>query len=222
MANMPDHQTVVPNDGRKKWDWGTHYKDSKANKEIFKEGVYLGLLVLFVPICMFVIYSKCVLNMPQSESARYFPLVKYSFAWLSGLLGGALYVLKWIFRVVGTGYWHEDRRLWHYLTPHISGALAFVFIAIISSPLLYIVDRNAANSLPLVVGLSSLVGLFSDNALAKLRTLSGTIFGKTEVENGKENGKGNGSQARGQEGSIEPREAQEKIDDNPGETEIQE
>jgi hypothetical protein len=216
MANIPNYQSTLPKDGRQKGDWATRYKNTDCSRGIYLEGLYFAFLLLIIPTIMFGFYSKYIINMPQTDAPRYFPLVKYSFAWLSGVLGGALYVLKWLFHVIAKGFWNQDRRLWHYLTPHISGALAFTFVALISSPLLYIVDRKATNSLPLVVGVSFLVGMFSDNALAKFRTIASTIFGKTDGENGTGKGNVQAAQVAGDALDEDPPDA------SPDEAEIKE
>ena len=77
------------------------------------------------------------------------------------------------------------------MTPHISGGLAFVFIALISSGVLRIFDSQAMDSLSMVVGVSFLVGYFSDSAVAKLTEIADTIFGASRSNDKNNNDKNN-------------------------------
>jgi hypothetical protein len=110
---------------------------------------------------------------------KYRPILKYGLAWLGGTLGGTLFDAKWLYHSVAKKLWHLDRRLWRLFTPHISGGLAFAVIALVSSGLFRIFDHTATNSNALVVGLSFLVGYFSDSAIAKLTEIAETLFGTT-------------------------------------------
>jgi hypothetical protein len=112
---------------------------------------------------------------------KYQCILKYGLSWVSGSLGGTLFDVKWMYHSVARKTWHSDRRLWRFFIPFISGNLAFVMVALISSPIFFIFDRKAVDSLPLVVGIGFMVGYFSDTALAKLKEVSLNLFGSNRA-----------------------------------------
>jgi hypothetical protein len=130
-------------------------------------------------VVMWLGYPRFVLAI---SSAQYAPVVKYGLAWCAGTLGGVLFALKWLYHVVARGWWHLDRRLWRWFTPHISGGLAFCMLALISSGGVRIFNQNATRSMSLVVGFSFLVGYFSDSAIAKLTEVAETLFGTVRAK----------------------------------------
>jgi hypothetical protein len=137
-------------------------------------------------LCLWLQYPKHWLSIDDS---KYSDVLTYSLAWLGGTLGGTLFDLKWLYHSVAKQQWHLDRRLWRLFTPHISGGLAFVMIALISSGVFRVFDNTATKSCSLVVSVSFLVGYFSDSAIAKLTEIAETLFGtsrarQTESETG--------------------------------------
>ena len=98
-------------------------------------------------------------------------------AWLGGSLGGTLFAMKWMYHTVAKQLWNLDRQLWRYFTPHISGGLAFVTIALMDSSEAFNPNIFASNERTVALGF--LVGFFSDNALAKLAEIADTLFGPT-------------------------------------------
>ena len=170
-----------PTDGRERYDWKSKYSDPIPKKEIFREKLYLGTLLFGYPavmVCFWLGYPNHTL---QLSDQRYTTLVRYVFAWCSGSLGGVLFAVKWLYHSVARGSWHLDRRPWRMFTPHISGVLASVTLALVTSGWLRIFDREATNPLAAVVGLGFLVGYFSDSAIAKLAEIAETLFGTSRA-----------------------------------------
>ena len=166
------------NDGRERWDWQTKYPPD-ALKIIKREWIYLLILLYTTPFLMLLIWSKWIWGNLGLGQERYSLLARFSYAWLGGMLGGILFDVKWLYHSVAKGLWHRDRSLWRIFTPHISGALAFSLVLLISSNLLKAFDQAAFGSSVSVVAVSFLVGYFSDSAVAKLTELSETLFGTT-------------------------------------------
>jgi hypothetical protein len=166
-----------PTDNRERYDWKSKYDDPSAKKEIWREAVYLGVLLFGLPVVMTVFWLGYPKHLFAVSDEQYRPLLKYVFAWTSGSLGGVLFDAKWLYHVVARGLWHQDRRLWRIFTPHISGGLSFFFLALVASGALRIFDGKATDSLSLVMGLGFLVGYFSDSAIAKLTEVAETLFG---------------------------------------------
>lgn len=191
-----------PTDGRKLLEWGSKYTEPGAKWGIRVEAVYLAALLLGIPIAIALLWLDYPKNWFGLCDQKYKPIMKYGIAWLSGVLGGTLFDVKWLYHSVARQIWHLDRRLWRLFTPHISGGLAFVMIALISSPIFRIFDRQAVESLALVVGVAFLVGYFSDNALAKLREIAENLFGATGAKEEQKDGsrpEGSGSTAKEKE-----------------------
>jgi hypothetical protein len=179
-ARIPGFAPVDPTDGRELLDWPSKYKEPGAKRGIRLEALYLALLLFGIPIAITILwldYPKYWLGLSDQ---KYKIILKYGIAWLSGALGGTIFDLKWMYHSVARLNWHMDRRLWRIFTPHISGGLAFGFVAVISSGMLRIFDRQALESLSLVVGVGFIVGYFSDMAVAKLSEIALTLFGASQ------------------------------------------
>lgn len=179
MAGQSGHDGFAPadySDGRERHEWRTDYPEEALN-EIKFEAKYLSFWLFLPPIAMLVAVNGPItewLMFRSSEQSRYPVLV---IAWLGGTLGGTAYGIKWLYHVVGKGWWHEDRRLWRLLTPHISGAVSFSFIALISSETLSFMTMSGARSLFGLIGISFLLGYFSDTAVGKLSEIASVLFG---------------------------------------------
>ena len=173
---IPNFAPDDPTDGREFLEWSSKYPDD-AKRGIRIEAIYLGALLLFVPIAITVLWLEYPQYWLGLSDYKYKNILRYGFAWLSGMLGGTIFALKWLYHTVARQSWHLDRRLWRIFTPHISGGLAFAFVALIASGMFRIFDRKSVESLSLVIGVSFVVGYFSDMAVAKLSEIAGTLFG---------------------------------------------
>ncbi|MBK9617192.1 MAG: hypothetical protein IPO35_17445 [Uliginosibacterium sp.] len=89
----------------------------------------------------------------------------YTLYFSAGMLGGSVFCLKYFYRVVARGYWHQDRSLWRFMSPLISAQLAFAIGALINSQL---IKYSAAQHTSTIVGTGFLVGYFGDLAVAKM------------------------------------------------------
>ena len=163
-------------DGRERHEWISSYPEEALNGIKF-EATYLTFWLFLPPIAMLVTvngpFTGWLTFGPSGEST--YPILVL--AWLGGTLGGTAYSIKWLYHVVGKGWWHEDRRLWRLLTPHISGAVSFSFIALISSETLPLLTISGTRSLFGLIGISFLLGYFSDTAVAKLSEIARVLFG---------------------------------------------
>lgn len=164
-------------DGREKGNWKTRYPDKQAQGEIRCEAIYLVSLLI---IC-FIIFFLLICNIFQGLfgfSETNSPLfIGYLGSFLTGLIGGALYDLKWLIHVVGKGVWNEDRKLWRYITPISSGVLGVFVIVIIGSGLFGLFNTSIMENPILVFALAFLSGYFSDYIVGRLQDLFASIFG---------------------------------------------
>lgn len=178
-TGIPSFAPDDPLDGLEVGQWRSRYP-AQAKRGINIEAAYLGSLLFVVPIGMVVLWLEYLRPLLGLTTDVYRPILTYGMAWLGGLLGGSLFAIKWLYHSVARNIWHEDRRLWRILAPHISGGLAFAMIALVSSGLFRIFSQEVTHSLSLVVGLSFLVGYFSDSAVAKLTEVAQTLFGSNK------------------------------------------
>ena len=174
---VPGFGQADPTDDRDFLDWKSKYSDPAARQGIRFEAIYLATLLVLVPVAMVLLWLEYPKHWLKLSDESYKPIVHFGMAWLGGVLGGTLFDLKWLYHSVARQLWHLDRRLWRLFTPHISGGLAFAMVVLISSGLVRIFDSRAVNSLSSVVGISFLVGYFSDSAIAKLTEVAETLFG---------------------------------------------
>jgi hypothetical protein len=181
LETIPGFAPDDPTDGREPLDWRSKYP-AEAQRGINWEALYLSVLLILVPIGMVLLWMELPKGWLRLSDEKYEPFLKFSLAWLGGVLGGTLFALKWLYHVVARKSWHLDRRLWRLFTPHISGGLAFAMIALISSGMLRVFDRQAPQSRSLVVAIAFLVGYFSDSAAAKLSEIAETLFGASRAK----------------------------------------
>ena len=174
---VPGFAPSDPTDGRELLDWQSRYTEEEGKRGIRFEAVYLAALMTAVPIAIVVLWLDYPKNWLKLSDQKYEPILRYALAWLSGLLGGTLFDVKWLYHSVARQAWHLDRRLWRLFTPHISGGLAFAVVALISSGLLRVFDRHSTGSLSLIIGVGFLAGYFSDSAAAKLAEIAESLFG---------------------------------------------
>lgn len=167
-----------PTDGRKLLDWGSKYPP-EAQSCIRWEGWYLTVHLVACPLLLlgFWLVARGQFFGPASLART---IGSYGLAWVGGTLGGTLFSLKWLYHSVAREIWHKDRRCWRLFTPHISGGLSFAMLALISSGIIRVFDRGALHSGASIVGVSFIVGYFSDSAIAKLSELAGTLFGSKQ------------------------------------------
>jgi len=178
-VDLPSEQGFAPRDltdGRLPGDWHSRY-GSKAWAWIAAEAVYLIVLLaafVYSAVLVWLRYPATWWRLTPLESAIF---TRYAYAWLGGTLGGVLFAMKWLYHSVGKAMWNIDRAPWRYLTPHISGGLGFVTVAILNS--IIATEQSAAMSGAKAIAIGFLVGFFSDNTLAKLNEVAETLLGPT-------------------------------------------
>lgn len=162
-------------DGRPPFEWESRWPP-EAQRGMRVEAAYIALVFVFGFTITYAVWSRrWDFGLPSDE---YRTLAQYSYAFLGGLLGGTLFDLKWLYHSVAKGKWHQDRRYWRLFTPFISAGLAFGIFLLASSGLIPLVDDDELRqSAAMVMGLSFLVGYFSDNATAAMARLAERLFG---------------------------------------------
>jgi hypothetical protein len=173
-------------DDRRSGDWKTRYCD-EALRHVRLEAIYLAvhlggvLLAVFVLAIIFDRGSGAAGGSTSTgDPTTGFGWLQILHAWLGGILGGAVFSIKWLVHAVAKNIWNIDRRLWRLFTPHVSGALCFAFVALMASGLVVIIDKKTLSSPLVCFGIGFLIGYFSDNAIGKLTELAQTLFGATK------------------------------------------
>lgn len=167
-------------DHRRRGDWVTRYTDLCARRGIRLEACYVTVLLFSCPVMLAVLhYAPCRVVMPGTF-AFLAGVNDYLYAWIGGLFGGTLFAIKWLYQSVAHGWWHVDRRLWRILSPHLSGGLAFVFLCIVRSGFVTILDSESMTKPVSVVAVAFLVGYFSDSALRKMQDVAESFFGRPD------------------------------------------
>lgn len=164
-----------PTDGRRLGEWESRYPRT-AWRSISLEAAYVCALFLFVPIATILIWEGSFREFLDVSAQRYETISLYAYSSLGGLLGGVLFDLKWLYHSVARGRWHRDRRLWRLFTPPISAGLAFAVILLGTGGVLPLIDGDQLRSPPAAMGVSFLVGYFSDLTIGSMASLAKRIL----------------------------------------------
>lgn len=165
-------------DGRPENDWRSRYTDRGCIIQIWCEATYLAALLAGGAFLILLVWVGTPRDWLGVSPGRYTTFSVYAYAWLSGVLGGTLFAIKWLYHTVAHGYWNADRLVWRLFTPHLSGAFAFGLIALITSSIFEVLNRDTLRAGPAVVGLGLLLGYFSDFTVARLAEFARDILGE--------------------------------------------
>lgn len=171
-------------DERKRWDWKTRYEDA-AWKVIRRESWYVVAVVVLALLGIFLTWhggwittvtSSCTLGCNPLSLRR------YAFVLFSGVLGGALFGLKYLYKVVARGLWNRDRVIWRYTSPLLSGGLAFG-TAVLTQAGIFGFTNDVSDAAVSFVAMGFIVGYFADEASGKMQEVAKTLFGTTAHAN---------------------------------------
>lgn len=180
MCKEIENSEVPYTDGREEGRWETRYPDSHVQKWIIYEAVYLIVCLIAAAMFSLLFWLHKLPFCAELTTEQYTFLSKHFYALTGGMIGGISFGLKWLVHVVAHGYWNEDRRYWRFLLPLSSATISLIFIVIVESRIFNLLNPEITNSNVSVLGLSFLIGLFSDRALVKLSDVANSLFGPTE------------------------------------------
>lgn len=163
-------------DGRKVGEWRSRYED-EAWRCVRWEAGYLIVVLVAAVGGMFLVWLGFPQRLLRLSDQRSNVFALHALGILSGILGGVVFGMKWLYHSFAKNLWNLDRRWWRYFTPVISGGLAFAMILVIES--FGVFDPSLVSTNGRTTAFGFLVGLFSDNALAKLAEVAQTLFGPT-------------------------------------------
>jgi hypothetical protein len=175
-------------DDRRENEWRSRYSDRRAAVQIVAEGAYLAMLIVAAAFALILIWRGTPQSWLGVDGARYDTFRIYSFAWVAGTLGGTLFAVKWLYHTVAKGFWNADRLAWRLFTPHLSGAFSFGLIALATSGIFEILNRELLRSSPAVVGTAFVLGYFSDFTVARLYKVAEHLLGGARDTRGRGGG----------------------------------
>lgn len=169
----------VNTDGRDKGKWESRYCN-EAKKEIRIEAFLVGFVFICTLVFLFLTWNGWLFSSLTDgcNTCSHKTFNKYAYFFLGGLLGGVMFAVKYLYKVVSHGYWHLDRRLWRIFSPFLSGGLALALGAMLDSGILGLTTKTNSGSGYLSVGF--IAGYFADSALAKMQEVADTVFGATK------------------------------------------
>jgi hypothetical protein len=168
-------------DGRAPGDWQTRWTDPKARRQIQFEAAYLCALFLGVPVATMAVWLRWPADaVPSIADRGYETFALFSYTVIGGILGGTLFDIKWLYHSVAHGRWNRDRRLWRLLTPFIAGGLAFGMLLLGTADLVPLLDAAQLRQPKSAMGISFLIGYFSDNTIGAMARLANSLFGERE------------------------------------------
>jgi hypothetical protein len=98
----------------------------------------------------------------------YVQLAPFCLTLAGGALGGTLFAMKWLYHSVAKFTWNQDRLLWRLFTPALSSGVALIVFTLASSRVLPLFGNEIIETQRGALGISLLVGYFSDKALSRL------------------------------------------------------
>jgi len=180
----PNAGSGDPTDGRKRYQWTTGYPP-EALTQIRWESIYLLFVFLFSLSLIFATWMGWIASLFLLTPEQTITLKKYAYYAASGMLGGVTFGIKYFYRVIARGYWHQDRRIWRLMSPLIAMTVALFIGTMIDASL---IETREPTSGAAVLSVGFLVGYFADKAIAKMYEIANVIFGPIatkKADNGK-------------------------------------
>ncbi len=182
-ALQHDGHDTINTDGRREGNWESRYPKTVWRNIWFEAGfVFLLLGITYVALVLnwrgdiqAVLTKGCASCDPQK-------LTQYVYLYLGGQFGGILFGLKYLYKVVSRGFWNQDRQVWRYLSPFLSGGVAFAIGVLIDSGILGLSLLGNAGTKYFAIGF--IAGYFADSAVAKMQEIANTVFGSPDEKSG--------------------------------------
>lgn len=168
---------IINDDERKRFNWKSRYPQI-ARTQIRWEAAYVLIVFIISGVGIFLTWRGDVAGVLADGCAGcHTPtLNRYAFLTFAGVLGGSLFGLKYLYKVVARGWWNEDRQLWRLFSPLLAGGMAFAVGALAHAGLFgFSVGDNQSGAS--FVSLGFIAGYFADSASRKLQEIADTLFG---------------------------------------------
>ena len=162
-------------DGLSSWP-----RRSSSASPILFEATYLTLIFALTPLATIAVWLRWPEDPLGIDPNRYDTFALYAYSVIGGVLGGTLFDIKWLYHSVAHGRWNRDRRLWRLMTPVIAGALAFGMLLLGTADLVPLLDTEQLRKPEAAMGVSFLIGYFSDNTIGAMARLANGLLGEQE------------------------------------------
>lgn len=176
--NQDTIELSINTDDRKQYDWESKYPLS-ARSEMRMEAVYIGAIFLLSLILLLCIWCGLINELGNriGINPKIITSVKGIIVYfLSGLLGGTIFGIKYFYRVVARGYWSQDRKYWRIFSPWISACISFIVGCMIFSGYL---NSTQTPSIAAEVCVGFIAGYFADDAVGKMSEVATALFGSS-------------------------------------------
>lgn len=179
----PNAASSDPTDGKKMYEWESRYP-KEAQKQMFIEGVYLLAIHIAAYLIIFLAWKGSLSSWLGLVSPADIQFKKIVYFGASGALGGVTFGIKYFYRVIARGWWHQDRTAWRLKSPWVATTVAIVVGAMIDSAMISSVSSGKSMSGYTVLAVGFLAGYFADEAVGKMYEVATVIFGRSSKPNG--------------------------------------
>ena len=166
-------------DGRKLWEWTSHYPLEARN--LMNAEAYVLLAMLLVSVLGAGVFLGLADQTTWIDigSLKLWISFRLLAIFSTGCVGGVTFSIKWLIHATATGKWHLDRKYWRLIVPIIGGVYACVVMTLFASGLLS-GRATPENGIASTAALGFLVGYFSDGVSGLLSNIANAVFGTLE------------------------------------------
>jgi hypothetical protein len=170
----------INDDERERFNWESRYEHD-AIVRIRWEAAYVLMILVASMLGLLFTWRGDIYGFLASgcASCRSVTFNRYAYLFFSGMLGGALFGLKYLYKVVARGWWNLDRGLWRVSSPWLSAGLAFATGALAHAGL-FGFDVNHSRGGASFVSLGFIAGYFADSASRKMQEIADILFGQPQ------------------------------------------
>ncbi|MFC3660507.1 hypothetical protein [Luteimonas notoginsengisoli] len=174
VAARPDDE-IINDDERERFFWESRYPPV-AVARIRLDAAYVVCVFLLSLGGLLITWRGDLFDLVGCQSCSRVTLGRYSYLFFAGLLGGSLFGLKYLYKVVARGWWNLDRELWRFFSPWLAGGMA-LGVGALANAGLFGFTVNDSPSGASFVSLGFIAGYFADSASRKMQEIADTLFG---------------------------------------------
>ncbi|MCG8570962.1 MAG: hypothetical protein MJB14_12555 [Spirochaetes bacterium] len=134
----------------------------------------IGLVILLIFIWPF---EKDISNFLNLQGERLYLMI----VMITGAIGSLIFTMKSFAQHFGANDFNIRWIWWYYLKPFLGSCLALIFYFLIRGGLLTSANSPDQINLYGIAALSSIAGMFTEQAINKLKNVFDTLFTKTEI-----------------------------------------
>jgi hypothetical protein len=165
--------TSDPTDGRSLYQWASRYPP-QAKKKMLLEATYLFVILLISYLIILSIWKGWIVYILSFSQNEAIVFDKYGYFLPAGLLGGDIFAIKYFYRAVARGFWHEDRRYWRLMSPFVGMSISFIIGMMINCNL---ISTQGPLLHATTISIGFLAGYLADDVAAKMIDIANAIFG---------------------------------------------